>query len=318
LLVPSDFGFLNLNEMFSKVSKEYPVIAWFSGGIASAVEVYVCICLFGIDNVRIVFMDTGNEDEDTERFLSECEAWYGKKIERLTFIGRKYKCIQDVWRKFKSLNVANGAICSSELKRELRKEFQRTEKYSFQAHGFDIRESKRGIGMSLNYPESNPIYPLMMMGLQKKDLFKIVQDAGIKPPRVYEFGFHNNNCFKTGCVQGGIGYWQKMGREYPEKFDAMADMEHELTLAKGKPVTMLKDQGKDGGFVFLKPHPNYPDVKDISMMSGREPKPLMECNGFCGIDDLGTPDKTALDELNFDQNQEIEVMPNKHQPTLFD
>lgn len=288
--------------MFDKVSEEYPVIAWFSGGIASAVSVRVCIDLFGLDRVRIVFMDTGNEDEDTERFLVDCEGWYGKKIERMSFIGDRYESIQAVWRRFNSLNVANGAVCSSELKRELRKLFQRTEKFSFQAHGFDIKESRRGIGMSLNYSESNPIYPLMMMGLQKKDLFKIIADAGIKPPRVYEFGFHNNNCFKTGCVQGGIGYWQKMGREYPEKFDAMADIEHELTNAKGEPVTMLKDQGKMGGLVFLKPHPDYPHVKDISMMSGREPKPLMECNGFCGIDDLGVTDKTALDELNFNED----------------
>jgi hypothetical protein len=25
----------------------------------------------------------------------------------------------------------------------------------------------------------------------------------------------------------------------------------------------------------------YPLLKDISMMKGREPEPLMECNGFC-------------------------------------
>ena len=307
--------------MFEKVSKEYPVIAWFSGGIASAVEVYVCICLFGIENIRIVFMDTGNEDEDTERFLVDCEKWYGKKIERLTFIGRKYGSIQDVWRRFNSLNVAHGAICSSELKRELRMEFQRNEKYSYQAHGFDITESKRAIGMSLNYADSNPIYPLMMLGLQKKDLFKIVQDAGIRPPRVYEFGFHNNNCFKTGCVQGGVGYWQKMGREFPEKFDAMAKVEHELTDRKGKPVTMLKEQSKKGEEVkkvFLKPHPDYPDVKDISMMNGREPKPLMECNGFCGLDDLNTPDKTALEELNFDSEEVVSEIKVQDNPVVKD
>ena len=29
-----------------------------------------------------------------------------------------------------------------------------------------------------------------------------------------------------------------------------------------------------------------PDVKDITMMRGREPKPLFECNGFCGTNDL--------------------------------
>lgn len=27
---------------------------------------------------------------------------------------------------------------------------------------------------------------------------------------MYKLGFTNNNCFGTGCVQGGIGYWQKV------------------------------------------------------------------------------------------------------------
>lgn len=89
-----------------------------------------------------------------------------------------------------------------------------------------------------------------------------------------------------------------MKRDFPKKFDKMAEMEHRLTDLKGEPVTMLKDQSeeakkivKDTGdktrqFVFLKPHPNYPLLKDISMMKGREPKPLVECNGFCGTNDL--------------------------------
>ena len=34
-------------------------------------------------------------------------------------------------------------------------------------------------------------------------------------------------------------------REYPDKFNAMAEMEHKLTEIKGKPVTMLKDQSND-------------------------------------------------------------------------
>lgn len=306
--------------MFSKVSKEYPVIAWFSGGITSAIACWVAINLFGIDNVRIVFIDTQNEDEDTYRFLADCEIWYSKKIERITAIdpSGEYTCIEDVWDKFLSLNVAHGAICSSELKRAVRLKFQKTEQYSFQTHGFDLLENKRSLGMTLNYSDSNPIYPLPLMGLRKVDCFKIAKDAGMIPPRAYGWGLHNNNCLRTGCVQGGIGYWQWMFKNRIDLFDKMAAKEHYLTDKKGSPVTMLKDQGKDGGLVFLKPHPNYPHIKDISMMKGREPKPLMECNGFCGIDDLGTPDKTALDELNFDQNEVIEPIIKSNQPTLFD
>ena len=104
------------------------------------------------------------------------------------------------------------------------------------------------------------------------------------------------------CVQGGIGYWQKVQREQVEKFDAMSKVEHDLTKLKGEPVTMLKDQSKGGGLVFLKPHPDYPHIKDISMMKGREPKPLMDCNGLdCGVRDLDERNDTET-EINYQMN----------------
>ena len=158
--------------------------------------------------------------------------------------------------------------------------------------------------MKLNHQQTKPIFPLLMYGLTKKDCIKMIETWNIEVPMMYKLGFHNNNCFKTGCVQGGIGYWQKMKRDFPEKFDKMAEVEHELTDLKDKPITMLKDQSKNGGLVFLKPHLKYPNIKDISMMKGREPKPLMECNGFCGINDLS--DRTSTEEeINFNNQQKL-------------
>jgi hypothetical protein len=90
-----------------------------------------------------------------------------------------------------------------------------------------------------------------------------------------------------------------MKEDFPQKFNEMANMEHELTAIKGKPVTMLKDQSKNStGFVFLKAHPDYPELKSIDDMKGRPVEPLMECNGFCGTNDLNGPSKTE-GELNF-------------------
>ena len=100
-----------------KASSEKPVIAWWSGGVTSAVACKLAIEFFGIDNVEVIFMDTKNEHESTYRFLQDCERWYNKKIQ-IAF-RPEYKKIQDVWYKFLSLNVATGDICSSELKRDL-------------------------------------------------------------------------------------------------------------------------------------------------------------------------------------------------------
>jgi 3'-phosphoadenosine 5'-phosphosulfate sulfotransferase (PAPS reductase)/FAD synthetase len=274
------------------------IIAWWSGGITSAVTCKICIDIYGIENVRFIFIDTKNEDQDTYRFKLDCEKWYGKEIETITGLGDKYKSIQDVWIKHKSLNVANGAVCSSELKKQVRIKWQKNNSYKYQAFGFELDEFKRAKSMTLNNPDAKAIYPLLLYGYSKKDCIKIVQDANIEIPKMYQLGFLNNNCFNTGCVQGGIGYWQKMKREFPDKFEAMAQMEHKLTELKGLPVTMLKDQSLNGGLVFLKHNPIYPDIKNIDMMKGREPEPLFECNGFCGINDLSER-KSSENEINY-------------------
>ena len=282
------------------------IIGWWSGGVTSAVTCKLCIDIYGLENVRLIFIDTFNEDEDTYRFKKDCEKWYGKEIETITRIGKgkKYEKIQDVWYKYKSLNVAGGAVCSSELKRQLRKEWEKENDYQAQAFGFDIDEIRRVKSMVNNYKKTaKPIFPLLMYGLNKKDCVQMVLDAEIKLPRAYVLGFLNNNCLNTGCVQGGIGYWQKMKRDIPSNFDAMAKVEHELTEMKGEPVTMLKDQSKDGGLVFLKPHKDYPNMKDISMMKGREPQPLTDCNGLaCGVKDLDEVSETH-EEINYESNK---------------
>jgi len=266
-----------------------PVIAWWSGGVTSAVACKLAIEMFGVENVKAVMIDTKNEDPDSYRFKKDCEKWYGLPVEIISAVGpdKKYQSIEDVWYDFGSLNVAHGAICSSELKRQVRLDYQRRNPYSYQVFGFDISEPRRAKNIKKNYPGCNPIFPLLLHGLSKENCIKIVGDAGIEVPNMYKLGFSNNNCFQTGCVQGGIGYWQKMNREHPEKVERMAKIEHDLTDLKGSPVTMLKDQSNEakasGKFqVFLRPHPDYPEYKDLSMMKGRPPKPLMECNGFCG------------------------------------
>lgn len=287
--------------MFQKVDEYNPVIAWWSGGVTSAVACKIAIQLFGINCVRVVFIDTYNEDDDTYRFKNDCERWYGKEIETITVIGGRYESIQEVWFRYKSLNISKGASCSLRLKRYAREAFEEKNKWSHQVFGFDISENKRARAMKSNSSHTNPVFPLLLFGYDKKDCIDILESKRITIPITYKYGFLNNNCFKTGCIQGGIGYWQKMKTDFPNKFEAMAKVEHDLTDLKGEPVTMLKDQSKTGGLVFLKPHPKYPQIKDISMMKGRPPKPLTDCNGFCGTNDL-VKNETEM-EINYTQTK---------------
>lgn len=289
---------------------EDKIICWWSGGVTSAVACKLAIDLFGKDNCRVIMIDTKNEHEDTYRFKSDCEKWYELRIEIITAIGGKWKSIQDVWITRKSLNTATGAICSTELKRVVREKWEKENHFKHQVFGFEFesKEFNRAKGMTLNHPKVKAIYPLLMYGLTKKDCLQIISDANIDVPLVYKLGYKNNNCFKTGCVQGGIGYWQKIQREDVDKFNSMADMEHYLTELKGEPVTMLKDQSNEAklkskydktkAFVFLRKNENYPDLKSIDEMPQCKVEPIFECNGMCGINDLIERSKTE-NELNY-------------------
>lgn len=289
------------------------IIAWWSGGVTSAVACKKAIEIYGKDRVKVIMIDTQNEHPDTYRFKENCEFWYGLPIEIITGIGEKYGNIFDVWRKHKSLNTATGAICSTNLKRLVREKWEKENPgFTHQVFGFefDKKEFNRALSMTMNHGDRvKAIYPLLMFGLDKKDCLDIVNDANIEVPEMYKLGFQNNNCFSTGCVQGGIGYWQKMKKEFPDKFNVMADLEHELTDLKGEPVAMLKDQSNEAKekykdnkksiLVFLKRHNDYPNNKCLDDMADRKVEPLFECNGMCGINDL-IPRVSTENEINYE------------------
>lgn len=288
------------------------IVCWWSGGITSSVACKIAIDFYGVDNCRVIMIDTQNEHEDTYRFKADCEKWYGSEIEIITGIGEKYGNIFDVWRKHKSLNTATGAICSTNLKRLVREKWEKNNEFDHQVFGFefDKKEMNRALSMTMNHGKrTKAIYPLLFLAYDKQDCIKIVEGAGLEIPEMYKLGFQNNNCFGTGCVQGGVGYWQKMKKDFPDKFDIMADMEHELTDLKGEPVTMLKDQSNiakesmkvdaKSHLVFLKKHIDYPNNKCLDDMPIRKVEPLFECNGMCGINDLVPRSQTEL-ELNWE------------------
>lgn len=292
------------------------IICWWSGGVTSAVACKIAINLYGADNCRVIFMDTFNEHPDTYRFKTDCAKWYGIEIETITGIGEgeTYNSIQDVWYKHLSLNVANGAICSYKLKRLVRENWQKVNKYRHQVFGFEFspKEFNRSLSLALNHPKARPIFPLLMLGHNKARCIEIIKEAEIDIPEAYKLGFSNNNCLSTFCIQGGVGYWQKIFKEYPKEFGVMAKVEHDLTRLKGQPVTMLKDQSnkakekkkteKYSDLVFLIKNKNYPDHKCLADMKPRKVEPLVDCNGFCGVDELNKRSETVND-LNMELNE---------------
>lgn len=89
--------------------------------------------------------------------------------------------------------------------------------------------------------------------------------AGIEIPAMYKMGYNNNNCI--GCVKGGMGYWNKIRKDFPEVFARMAQIEREVG------ATCLKDQS---GKIFL---------DELSPNRGEMPEEIIpDCSLICQIE----------------------------------
>lgn len=268
--------------------KDGRIIGWWSGGVASAIACKIVLEKWGKERVSLVFCDTSIEHPETYRFKADFERVLGVKIKTIHSV--RFNNPEEVWRKYKGMNFAHGAPCSMVMKKEPRIKYQDTKQDFAQVFGFDYnkKEMNRATNMLINNPDLNPIFPLIVEKLDRNAIFEEVNKMNIKIPSVYEH-FLNNNCLGTedgcvgGCIQGGVGYWQKIKKLYPKKFNYMAEIEHQISKDKGEPVTILKDQRKatHGNRIFLKKYHLFPNIESISVLKGREPVTPFECNGFC-------------------------------------
>ena len=215
------------------------VIAWFSCGATSAVACKLALELY--DNVRVFYIETNSGHKDNQRFMQECEKWFGVKIERRQ--SNNYRDVDDVILRRKYINGPNGAACTSLLKKAVRYQIQdEVHEWEGQVWGFDFceREINRAIRFRQQNPETKPLFPLIERHISKQDALGMLWRAGIEIPALYRLGYSNNNCI--GCVKGGIGYWNKIRKDFPERFRRMAEIERKIG------ATCLKD---DNGRIWL-------------------------------------------------------------------
>ena len=234
------------------------VVVWFSCGAASAVAAKLTLERY--PDAILAYCDTGSEHPDNARFMADCEAWLGKPVTVLR--SKKYKDTWDVFQKTRYLAGVNGARCTAELKKNVRRDFEQPD--DLQIFGFDVTETQRAERFKGNNPEVSCWFPLIDAGMTKPQCFDVLAQAGIELPAMYRLGYRNNNCI--GCVKGQAGYWNKIRKDFPETFQRMAKLERELNVALCKTYA-----GGERQRLFLDELP--PDF-------GRyEP---IECGLFCG------------------------------------
>lgn len=249
------------------------VLGWSSMGITSSVAGYIAKQKY--PDVRFYYMDIQSAHPDNERFIKDLENWYGQEIIRIS--SPKYSDQFDVIEKIRYINGPTGARCTKELKKEVRFALEESLKpdlfdldkpqYIHQVHGFewDLNEITRALDYQMDFPYTNPVFPLIEEKLTKENCAQILLDAGIELPAMYRLGYNNNNCI--GCVKGGKGYWNKIRIDFPETFDRMAKLER-----------LVGRSCINGTF-----------LDELNPNDGRTPKPIVpNCSVVC--EDIAPPE----------------------------
>lgn len=195
-------------------------VCWFSTGVSSFIA-----CYLAKDVDRIIYTHVSNQHPDSLRFLEDCEKILGREIEVL--MSEEYASVDDVIEKARYINGPFGAACTRLLKRNVRKqwELEKPGRHTY-VWGYDIEERKRAARLSVTMPEHDHEFPLIDHNLSKAECHAMADMLGIKRPKMYDMGYPNNNCI--GCVKGGMGYWNKIRRDFPEVFERRAKQEREI------------------------------------------------------------------------------------------
>ena len=238
-------------------------VVWFSCGAASAVAAKLAVKKYS--NCEVVYCDTGGEHESNKKFLKDIEKWIGKKITILK--NKKYKDHFDVFRDKKFFVKVGFAYCTVELKKKLRLEYQLAD--DIHIFGYTLEEKKRIERFNENNPEIYTDWILIDREITKEDCLGILWQSGIELPKMYDLGYNHNNCI--GCVKGGIGYWNKIKKDFPSHFKKMGEIEREV----GNSILKYRSGENMGKPLFLD------KLKDN--MGRYEEEPSISCSLSCGM-----------------------------------
>lgn len=196
-------------------------VCWISAGVSSFISAY--LERETID--KYVYIHISDQEEDSLRFVKDCEKFLEKEVEIIT--SEHYKSVNDVILGYGIIKnpFSQFAPCTNVLKKEVRKEWEKKHSnYEITyVWGYDFKEKHRADRLDLSMPEYNHQYPLIERMLTKQDCHAMCERLGLRRPLMYDLGYSNNNC--KGCIKGGMGYWNKIRVDFPETFEERSKME---------------------------------------------------------------------------------------------
>lgn len=243
-------------------------LIWWSTGAASYVAARLALRKY--PDALIVRCDTGNEDEDNERFERDALALLGREVTVLR--SDEYGSVPDVWAKRKFMAGRAGAPCTSEMKIAPRIAFQRPDDLHVFGYTADAEDVTRYDRLRANFFELRVWAPLIDAGVTKHGALAIVERDGLDLPRSYAMGFPNANCLQTGCAKASSpDYWALFREKFPERFARTAELSRRL----GARLTRIKGERS-----FIDEIPtDWPTLNPI----------VPSCDFLCAMTDDPTP-----------------------------
>ena len=231
------------------------VVSWFSCGVSSAVATKIALSKY--PDLKIIYTHIDDQHPDTMRFLHDCEKWFDHEIEILQ---SDLRSVENACMKAGFVNSPYGAPCTRILKKHVRIEWEvmHPETHTY-VWGYDVEEKRRADRIDLSMKPQISYFPLIEHELKKADVHGMLEKAGINRPAMYDLGYPNNNCI--GCVKGGMGYWNKIRKDFPDVFESRCKMEENI-----------------GGRVFKEF-----SLRDLPENRGRMEIVVPDCGIFCEI-----------------------------------
>ena len=189
-------------------------VVWFSCGAASAVAAKLTVEAYG-DGCEVVYCNTlSAEHPDNARFFADVERWIERPITVIR--SAKFASVDDVFERRRYMAGPNGAICTTQMKKIPRLEWQQPD--DVHVFGYTADERKRADDFEKHNPEIAVEHILIDEWVTKAECLARVRAAGIVLPAMYALGFEHNNCL--GCVKSqSPGYWNLTRRLFPDVFE---------------------------------------------------------------------------------------------------
>lgn len=201
-----------------------------------------------VPELEYFFTDTGAELPETYEYLTRLEAVLGKRIVRLN-ADRDF----DHW-----LQVYGGALpspqmrwCTKNLKiKPLETWLGDTKTYTY----IGIRADERRSGYISTKPTIKPVFPFKEDGIDKEQVFRILDDAGVGLPEYYEWRTRSGCSF---CFFQRKSEWIGLAERHPDLFEeAIAYEEKEnfqdtamqgrqYTWSQGETLRELRDRADE-------------------------------------------------------------------------